>query len=301
MRTLASAPCRRSSTAAVHFRRSPSARRRARCSHAAPSRTAVTVTTWYAGPLPWAWWQYQSRRASSPSPSRGIQPSRQAASNSSSRLPTTWWVSWTNSTRRPYCGGRVSAFCGGIRSNEGASGGRGDRRAGYGRPACRLWGLGGARGSGPAVAEVAAVDADHHHDEAPTDDGRNHDAAHHRQSRDHRRVPTARGAAIPHTYSQPGTYTATLQVCQSLSDSGVGSGSAKQYETCDSASVTIDVLGPNVLLTPPFSTGVAPLTVSFTGQDLNAPPECTIGSWTLDFGDGSSASGSGPPVAATHT
>src|SRR5947208_6109968 len=108
-------------------------------------------------------------------------------------------------------------------------------------------------------------------------------------------------AAIPHTYSQPGTYTATLQVCQSLSDSGVGSGSAKQYETCDSASVTIDVLGPNVLLTPPFSTGVAPLTVSFTGQDLNAPPEFTIGSWTLDVVDGSSASGSGPPVAATHT
>ena len=44
------------------------------------------VTTLYDGPLPWAWFMYQSRRASSPSARIGIQPSRNAASNSSSVL-----------------------------------------------------------------------------------------------------------------------------------------------------------------------------------------------------------------------
>ena len=72
----------------------------ARRSHAAPSRTPVIVTTLYDGPLPWAWFMYQSRRASSPSASIGIQPSRNAASNSSSLAPTTSCTSWTNSIRR---------------------------------------------------------------------------------------------------------------------------------------------------------------------------------------------------------
>ena len=77
-----------------------SATRRASRSHAAPSRTPVIVTTLYDGPLPWAWFMYQSRRASSPSASNGIHPSRNAASNSSSLAPATSCTSWTNSIRR---------------------------------------------------------------------------------------------------------------------------------------------------------------------------------------------------------
>ena len=47
------------------------------------------VTTLYAGPLPCAWWQNHSNRASSLLASVGIHSSRNADSNSSSDAPLT--------------------------------------------------------------------------------------------------------------------------------------------------------------------------------------------------------------------
>src|SRR5439155_294873 len=78
--------------------RSPDWMRVASRSHAAPSRTAVIVTTWYDHPLPCAWFRYQSRRASSSFARVGIQPRRNACSNASSWYPATLWVSWRKST-----------------------------------------------------------------------------------------------------------------------------------------------------------------------------------------------------------
>src|SRR6516165_4596824 len=89
------------STSRTQSCRSPDCTRRARRSHAAPSRTPVIVTTLYDRPLPCAWFAYQSRRASSSFASVGIHPSRYASSNSSSLVPTTWWTSCTNSMRPP--------------------------------------------------------------------------------------------------------------------------------------------------------------------------------------------------------
>src|SRR6478609_4422915 len=99
--TLAVTSWRQASTDCSHSRRSPVRSRWSRRSHAAPSRTPVIVTTLYAGPLPCAWFMYQSRRASSPSASIGIQPVRKSVSNWSSLSPTTSCVSWMNSITRP--------------------------------------------------------------------------------------------------------------------------------------------------------------------------------------------------------
>jgi PKD repeat protein len=112
-------------------------------------------------------------------------------------------------------------------------------------------------------------------------------------------------ADIPHTYTAPGTYTATLEVCQTSGGDLARPAGAPSSGFCDTASVTIRVLGPRVVLTPNPPSGPKPLTVNFTGADLNAPSPCPITSWTMFFGDPGSpdnkATGTGPPVAATHT
>src|SRR4029453_9197186 len=91
--------CRQESTSRAHSRRSPCWTRAARRSQAAPSARAVTVTTWYEGPVPWAWCRNQSSLAS-PSPARiSIHPARKAASNSLSLAPPTGCPSWRNSIR----------------------------------------------------------------------------------------------------------------------------------------------------------------------------------------------------------
>src|SRR5262249_11052348 len=77
----------------------------------APWRTAVMVTTWYAGPVPCTWSRYHSSLASEPSATRAMKPSgpRNISSNSSSQRPMTEWVSWRKSmagiigSRGPEC------------------------------------------------------------------------------------------------------------------------------------------------------------------------------------------------------
>src|SRR4051794_17912767 len=88
------------SRARAQERRSPSCTRSTNRSYAAPSRTAVIVTMRYAGPVPCAWWRYQSKRASSSPASAAIQPSRKWDSNASSFAPRTWWTSWRKSVMR---------------------------------------------------------------------------------------------------------------------------------------------------------------------------------------------------------
>jgi len=67
---------RSSSSWRIQSCRSPRWMRYTRRSQASASRNAVTVTTLYDTPLPWAWFVYQSSRASSLLASIGIQPSR---------------------------------------------------------------------------------------------------------------------------------------------------------------------------------------------------------------------------------
>ncbi|MGI9080085.1 MAG: PKD domain-containing protein, partial [Acidimicrobiales bacterium] len=97
-------------------------------------------------------------------------------------------------------------------------------------------------------------------------------------------------SSVVHTYKVAGRYIATLDVFQADGQS---------------ASTTADISatdGPaaNLTATPGF--GTVPLTVAFDGSASTPGVGGALGSWTLDFGDGTSTSGTGtPPSSETHT
>ncbi|MFW6119022.1 MAG: PKD domain-containing protein [Planctomycetota bacterium] len=98
---------------------------------------------------------------------------------------------------------------------------------------------------------------------------------------------TATGATVVHTYSDAGSYSATLTVTD---DDGA----------TDSASVTVTVDAPNAAPTASASamptSGTVPLEVSFDGSG-STDSDGSIASYTWDFGDGDTASG----ATVTHT
>lgn len=89
------------------------------------------------------------------------------------------------------------------------------------------------------------------------------------------------GSTAAHTYAQPGSYSAVVTVTDA---SGMSS----------TASAQISVTAPNSAPTANMTisgAGVAPATVMFDGTG-SSDPDGSIASWTWDFGDGSTGSGS---------
>lgn len=96
---------------------------------------------------------------------------------------------------------------------------------------------------------------------------------------------SATGATASHTYQQAGTYQATLTVVDDVN-----------AQATDSVSVSVNVVGvpaPQARFTF-TSPNVAPATVAFNGTSSTAAPGQSIASYTWDFGDSSSGSGSTP-------
>ncbi|KKH95709.1 hypothetical protein EO95_06280 [Methanosarcina sp. 1.H.T.1A.1] len=88
-------------------------------------------------------------------------------------------------------------------------------------------------------------------------------------------------ATVTHTYTTPGTYTATLTVKNDVSS--------------QSMTKTITVIQPTIPVanfTSDLTTGFAPLNVAFTDTSAGLPA-----SWSWDFGDGSTSDNRNP----THT
>jgi phospholipase C len=100
-------------------------------------------------------------------------------------------------------------------------------------------------------------------------------------------------AAIPHTYTSSGSFTATLTVVDQSGLSGT-----------TTAEVQVDPAPPVAALNAIPPGGVAPVdNVTFHASGSTVP-DGTITSWTLSFGDGSPpVSGTGPPPSpiATHS
>ena len=95
---------------------------------------------------------------------------------------------------------------------------------------------------------------------------------------------TANGSLVNHTFSNPGTYTTTLTVTST-------------HGTTSQESVTVNVSAlpvATITTNPTSQTGDVPFAISFDGSSSTGD----ISSYTWDFGDNSSASGSQPP---THT
>ena len=95
----------------------------------------------------------------------------------------------------------------------------------------------------------------------------------------------AGGATRTHAYASAGTYTVTLTV----TDAAGATATATR-----SVTVALNNAGPSASLTANATTGTAPLDVQL---DLaGADSDGTIASWSLDFGDGNSTSGTALPT-----
>ncbi|MDF1553743.1 MAG: PKD domain-containing protein [Deferrisomatales bacterium] len=92
---------------------------------------------------------------------------------------------------------------------------------------------------------------------------------------------TSTAASPTHTYTTPGSYTASLVV--------TGPGGASTPAT---ASIQVDHPAPVAGFTPSTTTGIAPLELTFSDASTGA-----ISSWAWDFGDGGTSTEASP----THT
>lgn len=95
---------------------------------------------------------------------------------------------------------------------------------------------------------------------------------------------TGTGTVVTHTFTIPGTKVVTLTVTD-------------QFGNTDQTTVSGYVVAfPVVTMTASPTTGLGPLTVSFTASAVLGP-ERTLSSMTWDFGDGTTASG----ASVSHT
>jgi PKD repeat protein len=99
---------------------------------------------------------------------------------------------------------------------------------------------------------------------------------------------TTAGSAVSHTYTQAGAYTAVLTVTDNRG-------------ATNAASTVITVLAPTnqapkAVLASNLTSGLAPLVLAFSGS-ASLDPDGSIQSYSWDFGDGGTTTGS----AVTHT
>ncbi len=135
--------------------------------------------------------------------------------------------------------------------------------------------------SGPAALEVvfdgsASIDADHDQLTYRWDFGDN-------------TIATTASSSISHTYTMPGSYTATLQV----DDGRTASTVATQYITVTAAnSGGSAASSPTAAISLNKATGIAPLTISFDGTGSTpSTVSSRIIQYAWSFDDGSSGSG----------
>jgi phospholipase C len=109
--------------------------------------------------------------------------------------------------------------------------------------------------------------------------------------------------SVPHVYAHPGTFAAVLLVSNAQHLTATATATVVVSPSAVGASSARLAAGPTAALTASPGSGTAPLAVSLDGS-ASTDATGTLTSWTLNFGDGTtaaSAHGAPPAATASHT